>query len=194
MEHLSEQISIAILAGGRSLRMGRDKARLVIDGVTLLERTARIGIAADLNVRIIGRNRPPDWTVEGATFGTDLTPDNGPLGGLLTALRDAKGTAVLLLACDMPRLTTEAVRWIVNVSLDASGPDGLIAEHNGRFEPLFSVYTPHSIPLVEARLASRHLSMSGMVETGHFGKVAVPDWVGDQLHNLNTPQDLIALI
>ncbi|NID05160.1 molybdenum cofactor guanylyltransferase [Luteibacter jiangsuensis] len=85
-----------ILAGGRSSRMGEDKAMLRIDGETLLERTSRI-------LREAGAQRV---AISGARAGgiEDLWPDTGPVGGMASAMRELPDGEWLVVPVDMPRL------------------------------------------------------------------------------------------
>jgi len=183
-------LTVTILAGGKSRRMGRDKARLEIDGLPLLERTAAAAQAAGLPVLVVGRARPLDWTSKDVDFAEDTLPGRGPLGGLHTALTRANGP-VLALACDLPRLTAEALRWLeLESQSERGGEMGLIVVNSGRWEPLFSVYTPACLPLIEERMRDGRLSLHGLIEAGDFGLAEAPSWVEPLLLNVNTPEEL----
>jgi len=185
------QMTVAILAGGESRRMGTDKAALEVGGMTLLEHTARAAYAAHPAVFVVGRPKPRDWRVDFVEFVTDAEPGLGPLGGLNTALQYVH-TPVLALACDLPLLTTEAVHWL-RVQYAHSSAQGVIVSHGGRLEPLFSIYLPSCLPLIQSRLAEGRRSLHGLIEAGDFGRADAPDWVAAQLVNVNTPEDLARL-
>ena len=182
-------MTVGILAGGQSLRMGTDKARLEVDGTPLLERLAREALSAGFPVLIVGRARPADWPLDGGAFAPDIAPGRGPLGGLETALR-LTPFPILALACDLPLLTGDAIRWLADCTDEHMGPHGLAVRQGGRWEPLFSVYAPTCLPLIEDRLSVGRLSLHGLFESGDFGTVDAPDWVAAQLVNVNTPDDL----
>ena len=78
--------TLAILAGGASRRMGRDKATLDAGDGPLLERSARLGLELGLPVLVVGRERPTNWPLPTVRFVADRMPGQGPLGGLVTAL------------------------------------------------------------------------------------------------------------
>ncbi len=179
---------VAILAGGQSRRMGTDKAYLDVDGTPLLERAARLALTSGFATLVVGRARPADWLLDGVDFVEDALPGRGPLGGLETALRLGP-TPVLALACDMPLLTPDALRWLTDESALRRGEHGLAVRNSGRWEPLFSVYSPACLALVEARLAAGRLSLHGLIEAGNFALADAPDWVASQLVNVNTPAD-----
>ena len=170
--------------------MGRDKANLEVDGLPLLERTARVALSAGLPVLIVGRLQPADWPLDGVQFVEDAQTGRGPLGGLHRALTKAKGP-VLLIACDMPRLSTDALRWLLAEGQSArAGEHGLITINSGRWEPLFSIYTPNCLSLIEERMQQGRLSLHGLIEAGDFRYSAAPDWLEPLLLNINTPEEL----
>ena len=169
--------------------MGTDKARLEIDGLPLLESTADAVLSADLPVLVVGRVRPADWPFSAVIFAEDALPGRGPLGGLHTALTLANGP-VLALACDMPRLSADALRWLASQVSERTGKHGLVTVNSGQWEPLFSCYTSACLPQIETRLAEGRLSLHGLIEAGDFAKAEAPDWLRPQLLNINTPEDL----
>lgn len=186
-------MTVAILAGGQSRRLGTDKAVVEFGGMTLLERAARTALAAGLPVLVAGRSCPDIWPLPTVDFVPDAIPNRGPLGGLQAALFHA-ACPVLALACDMPLLTPDALRWLSTQSAAHSGEHGLAVLNNAQWEPLFSVYTPTCLPLVETRLAAGRLSLHGLIEAGNFGRADAPEWVTTQLVNINTPEELAELL
>src|SRR6478752_8950408 len=97
---VGEEVAGFVLAGGKSTRMGRDKALLPWGEGTLVEHVAEVVRSGVGNVTVIGRDV------------ADLIPDQGPLGGLLTALAGMKADWALMVAVDMPNLTPEVVRGL----------------------------------------------------------------------------------
>jgi molybdopterin-guanine dinucleotide biosynthesis protein A len=179
-------LTAVVLAGGQSRRMGRDKARIIIAGEPLLERTVRVAAAAGLPVIVVGRQRPPDYCGLDVPFFEDQVPGAGPLGGLLTALR-MTGTSVLLLACDLPRLSAEAVRWLAG---ETPGPCGLAVMNGAQVEPLFSIYTPACAAAAAAHLAAGKRSLRGLIAALDLARSEAPPWVAPCLRGANTPQEL----
>ena len=181
-------LTIAILAGGQSRRMGTDKAALEIGGVSLLERTARLALAVNPSVLVVGRACPNNWSLANVVFLEDAQADLGPAGGLATALRQAQ-TSVLALACDLPLLTEDALRWLIAEAKAQFAPSGLVTVNGGQQEPLFSVYHLESLPLIEAGLAADRRSLRGVIKAGAFAFTDAPEWVAAQLANVNTPEE-----
>ena len=199
---LAYKKSVAVLAGGQSRRMGRDKAQLRWGEASWLEHTARVAIEVASNVAVVGRSRPSDWPLKDTIFLNDAVPDSGPIGGLLSALRWQKeldeDCGVLALACDTPQLNSGAIEWIFDQASQRPLQDGLIVRNGGRLEPLFSIYTVSCLPLLEQRLGSSEyskgrFSIRVFIESANFQYVDAPDTITSMLHNFNTPEDVKAL-
>jgi molybdopterin-guanine dinucleotide biosynthesis protein A len=180
-------MALAILAGGASSRMGRDKALLADGRGPLLERLAGLGRARGLPVLVIGHARPAGWRDSAVRFLPDAEPGQGPLGGLATAL--AHAPLVLLLACDLPRLDDRALGWLLDEI--ATGPlgDGVVVTHAAGLEPLFAVYAERCRPRLAEALARGERALHRFIAGGDFRLVTAPDWLVAQLANANTPED-----
>ena len=104
-----------VLNGGRSERMGTNKANLLLDGKTLLELSAlKLKEASASSILIVGNALIEEFEIE-ATVIKDRWPNEGPLGGILTALQFLQGTdlPVVIVACDFPELDTEEITNLV---------------------------------------------------------------------------------
>ncbi|MBN8731227.1 MAG: molybdenum cofactor guanylyltransferase [Acidobacteria bacterium] len=142
-----------VLAGGLSLRMGRDKALLEWDGATLLRR------AYDLLVSVCGAATVVGPAERYASLNLPLIADLrggcGPLGGLEAALTDCVGKAewAFMVACDMPALDASALEQLVEQSRLHSGSQAILPlSPSGREEPLCALYRPEALPVVRKQL------------------------------------------
>lgn len=188
----THKIAVAILAGGQSRRMGNDKALLPWKGVSLLEHGCRTALETSNRVLVVGRERPADFPLEEITFLPDEAPDLGPLGGLKTALSWAQKedfSAVLTIACDLPLLTSGALKWLQDSTDFDALEDGLIVYSGQQLEPLFSFYNVSCLPLVERQLAKNKRSLHTLVTTGNFQFIDAPPEIAHQLMNANSPED-----
>ncbi len=167
------ELTAAILAGGKSRRLGRDKALMRVGSRTLLEIVAEIALESLASVWVVGRQKPVGWSLEPVAFLPDDQPDQGPMGGLATALRNIH-TPLLLLGCDMPALQVETTRWLVDIDRETAARDGLISINNNRMEPLFSIYRPTVLPTVERCLDQGRYSLLAVIDDGEFGRASVP--------------------
>ena len=165
--------------------MGRDKAEIEWRGETLLARTARIAQEVGCPVIVVGRERPDAWTAKAVRFLPDAFPGQGPLGGLATALQAAE-SSVLLLACDMPSLTPEALAWLMR---QEPGKHGSAVRHSDHWEPLFSIYTFEVLSLIQKRLTEGKRSLQSLIDAGEFQTVIAPPEVAEALVNVNTPEE-----
>jgi molybdopterin-guanine dinucleotide biosynthesis protein A len=185
IENAANHISIAILAGGRSRRMGRDKASLDLGGETWLERIIDAALEVSRSVVVVGRHGARDdiaWL-------QDEEPGLGPLGGLRTALAHL-GRPVLLVGCDMPRVNADALGWLLDISEKSGAELGVATRRDGQIEPLFSVYRPAALERIDARMAAGRLSLRRLIDEGGFEIVEPSPAVRERLLNINTPEEL----
>ncbi|MDZ4774957.1 MAG: molybdenum cofactor guanylyltransferase, partial [Planctomycetota bacterium] len=105
-----------MLCGGRSSRMGSDKAGLAIDGQSFLERALHVLDAVVTDVRI-ACGPTPRYLEYGRELVLDRAGDLGPLGGLEAALFSTRAEFVLALACDMPRVDSALLAELVDVAI-----------------------------------------------------------------------------
>jgi molybdenum cofactor guanylyltransferase len=184
----ASDLTIAIMAGGRSRRMGRDKALIPVGGVPMLERVARAALGTGLPVIVIGRERPADWPFDEVAFHLDRYPDTGPLGGLATALQ-VSGTSVLMLACDMPLVTTDAIGWLIKQGGMADGY-GVVPSSGGRLEPLFAIYRISVLPRVASMFEQEIYALKGLINAVRFCQVEWPAWVQGECINVNDAREV----
>jgi molybdopterin-guanine dinucleotide biosynthesis protein A len=184
-----------VLAGGRSTRMGRDKASLPFRGETLLARVLRAVRPEVSEVVVVARPRQalpdlprlPDLVVRVAH---DETPDLGPLGGLVAGLRALEAPVAYASSCDVPALSPAFVRAV----LDAMGEaDVAMAEAQGRLHPLAAAYRRSVLPHVEALLSAGRRRPVDLLE--RVPHVRIPEAVLRavdpdlaSLDNVNTPE------
>jgi len=148
-----------ILAGGKSLRFGRNKALEKIAGMTLVERvithlkpiTGRIVLVTD------GDNGRFS-EIKSVEAITDIYPARGPLGGIYTGLSASNTVANIVVACDMPFINTALLSRMVGI---APGFDAVIPRWpNNQIEPLHGIYSGSCIPVMKKRLENNQLSIS----------------------------------
>jgi molybdopterin-guanine dinucleotide biosynthesis protein A len=174
-----------VLVGGKSSRMGRDKALLPYRGRTLVEHiAATVGEAAG-SVTLVG---PPDrYAPLGFPVVADAVADCGPLGGILTVLTVTGAEWNLIVACDMPSLTAGFLDSLL-LAAEESGGDCLIpASPSGQLEPLCAVY--HRNCLSAVRQAIQHNQRKVTDALAGVRAVQRPVSQTAWFENLNTPQD-----
>ncbi len=184
----------ALLAGGRSSRLGRDKAFLEWRGGALYAvQLRRLSALAPGRLWLSTRaGQPFPEVLAGVSRIVDDPPDLGPIGGLRSVLAASRAERVLVLAVDLPRMETDYL-----ASLLAQG--GGVAPRSDRgWEPLAAVYPREAmLALVEEALASGRRRLQDLLDEAEVRGIvrAVPVADGDAalFANLNTPEDLAAL-
>jgi molybdopterin-guanine dinucleotide biosynthesis protein A len=142
--------SAVILAGGKSSRMGRDKAWLDVGGRSLLAR--QVELAGTLGARevFVSGRADVDYTALGYQVLLDRFPGAGPLAGIEAALAAATSPLVLVLAVDMPHMSVDVLRQLVGQCAETTGAIPRVA---GEIEPLAAVYPKSALPLVTELLS-----------------------------------------
>jgi len=165
--------------GGRSSRMGCDKARLPYRGEALADWVARAVEAAAGSVTLVGN---ADW---GGI--PDLYPGEGPLGGILTALRHTAADWNLIVACDMPEVSAEFLGTLL-AAAENSGADALVPRGpSGQVEPLCAVYHKRAGVLMESRFAGGARKVTAALVG--VATVWFPVAELKPFQNVNTPED-----
>jgi molybdopterin-guanine dinucleotide biosynthesis protein A len=134
----NDQLTLIIQAGGKSLRMGYDKALKNFLGEPLVQRLVRRFQPLGQEIAIIAR-RPLDYAFLNLPIYTDVQPDVGALGGLLTAMTVAHTPFAAVIACDMPFANAEMLldEWRLIRENDF---DVVIPDHDKRLQPFHAVY------------------------------------------------------
>lgn len=194
-----------VLVGGRSRRMGRDKALMPWQGRTLLNRAVGVLQSCFERVAVIGPARA-GYDESGVEVLADFRPGLGPLGGIHTALVRAAGLDVFVLACDLPQVEPDLVRWIVEDGDEATalkrpiqkGSFARVVRDRQGPQPLCGLYSAGCLATVEEALDLGHLSVRDLlntIETTYLDLVSAPDGVRCEiLANLNSPQELSELV
>lgn len=180
-----------VLAGGRSSRMGRDKATLVLGGRTLARRAADLLGRVCREVVVADRGR---GVVPGVPSVED-GPGAGPAAGLLGAARTAPGRPLLALACDLPRVPAPLLAELVEAAR-RTGADLVLPRSPRGPEPLAAVYGPGALAALEERVATGAYDLFGLLERGDLVVATLEgealERFGDPaviFRNVNTPDD-----
>ncbi|MBM6926536.1 molybdenum cofactor guanylyltransferase [Pseudoflavonifractor phocaeensis] len=179
-----------ILAGGRSSRMGRDKAVLELEGRSFLERLVRRYETAFDRVYVSSPRRGT-YTLPGAEELPDLRPGRGPLAGLEAAFLSTAAETVFLTAVDLP-FGDPALALHLTAELGEADAC-LIRRTDGEPEPLFAVYRRTCLPDLQACLEEGRGAMKALLDRLSCRMVeesALEGWDLDHiLQNVNTPED-----
>lgn len=182
-----------VLAGGRSTRMGEDKARLVVEGVPLWKRQARLLKEADVQAVVVSGSISGPWAESGLRVVQDDLPGIGPVAGIFSALRELLADFIVVVGVDMPRMDAGFLAALLQQAIRQGV--GVVPRVTGRWEPLAAVYTRSVLPLLEERIRLEKFSLQEFIdEAVSFGFLAgfqcSGENAGDRFLNLNTQDDL----
>ena len=175
-----------VLVGGRSRRMGSDKALLSWGAGTLLQHVAaEVGAAAG-SVTLVGD--PGKYSYFGFPVIGDRTPGNGPLGGVVAALHACPEDWALIVACDMPNINTAFLTGLIEAAAGLTQFDCVAPETESGPEPLCALYHRRALPPLDSLLERKALKMQDAVR--HLRTRFLPVIGSAWFRNLNTPEDL----
>ncbi|GAB4168487.1 MAG: bifunctional molybdenum cofactor guanylyltransferase MobA/molybdopterin-guanine dinucleotide biosynthesis adaptor protein MobB [Geothermobacteraceae bacterium] len=184
-------VSGALLAGGKSRRMGRDKALMTVFGEPLYRRNLKALQTLCAQVFIAGDR--PDLATEDCPAFADVHPGSS-LAGLETALAHAEHDVVLVLPCDLPFPSPELLRTLLEALGDA---DAVIPRHEGGDEPLIACYRRSLLPLVREQLTTGKFRLTDLLARLHV-RYLTEDELGPcwrrALVNLNRPTEMEHLV
>ena len=150
-----------ILAGGKSLRFGEDKALAFWEGKTFLERAVhRIRELALEPVVVTNCSR--DYSFLNCRVVSDIFPDKGPLGGLFTAVHLFPTHRLLVLTCDMPSVSADLLRKLIETHLSRN----ILTVYSDRgrgIYPFPGIYEPSIRNWLKLRLEMGILSMTDLI-------------------------------
>lgn len=179
-----------ILVGGGSARMGTPKHLLVHGGTTFLETVATALESSVQEVVLLGSGSIPA-SREHLPRVTDPPELDGPIAGMLAALRWAPGCAWIFAACDLPRLAPAAVRWLVEQR--TPGRWAVLPDCGRGLEPLLALYEPQARGPLEALAASGQRAPRLIATHKKVAVVEPPADLCECWRNINTLDDLAAL-
>jgi molybdopterin-guanine dinucleotide biosynthesis protein A len=183
--------STIILAGGRSSRMGANKALVLFRGKPLIQYA--IDLACSFSTDILISSNTGDLGDLGFPVVNDIFTVKAPLAGVHAGLKSSRSDWNLVLTCDMPNVTKGMVDRLL-AALD----DNLrvvIPHHNGFFEPLCGFYHRGLIPLIERNFLAGKLSMLDLPGSAPHRFISTadlpPEEISFQFRNVNEKNDLM---
>ncbi|MBI2851780.1 MAG: molybdenum cofactor guanylyltransferase [Chloroflexi bacterium] len=158
------EVTAIILAGGKSARLGRNKAIETILGKSLIQHVVdRLRPVAEQILIIISAERPELPSLPGTETLIDVFPGKGPLAGIYTGLLAARHPRSITVACDMPFLNAHLINYLISLSPDFDAVVPSLSQ--GTVEPLQAVYSKACIDRIRTQLESRHLEIHSFFPT-----------------------------
>jgi molybdenum cofactor guanylyltransferase len=191
-----DDVTVFVLTGGKSERMGSDKALLrLASGETLLERALAVGASVARETRIVGSREKYATYAWAGEIVEDLYPGQGPLAGIHAALRVSTTEWNVVMAVDMPLVSGELLAWVIAKAKDSGAVVTVPRVTGGRYETLCGVYRKEFGAVAETALREARNKIDPL-----YGQVKMrvlePDEMaaagfGPELfENCNTKEDL----
>ena len=187
----SSKISAALLTGGESRRMGRDKATIEFRGKPLWQ--SQLATLRDLRPFeiLVTARTDPDWRPDDAIFVADQPPSRGPLSGLAATMRTMRSTHLLALAIDLPLMTA---KYLHSLCGQIAKGRGIVPIIRGRAEPLAAIYPIEArADFATALTGTDHSLQSVVTRLAQSGKVSLLTVAKEEeqlFRNLTSPADL----
>lgn len=186
-QHIYSNVTGILLAGGKSRRMGMDKARLEIDGEMLFVRSLSLLQRYFPTVLIAGDR--PDLAQPGVRILPDIYPGSA-LGGLYTGLQAAQTDWIFVAPCDMPYPDDRLAKLLLD---QRNGFDAVVPRTPNGYEPVFAVYHRNCLPHMEEMLRNnqpRIYDFYQLISIRYLDWHQMPDGWERALLNLNHPEQL----
>jgi molybdenum cofactor guanylyltransferase len=185
------QVGGFVLAGGKSSRMGRDKALLEINGSSLIARAARLLQSVTGTPTIIASTTL--YSSLGLPLVADDWPSCGPLGGIATVLRASDSAWNLIIACDLPYLTKPWLDFLIELALKSKA-DAVVPRSEGGAEPLCAMYHKNAEHRIRAAVEGGVRKVTDALASIRVEYVEPREWKafasdGLLFKNVNSPAD-----
>jgi molybdopterin-guanine dinucleotide biosynthesis protein A len=188
-------ISCIVLAGGKGLRLGRDKALEIVGDKSLLQRVVSNLSLFNRDIIIVtavGQSLSQLVNYSKSRIVPDAYPGKGALGGICTGLTASDSFYNLVVACDMPFLNHDLLRYLIQLSPSF---DVVVPRLGDMVEPLHAVYSKNCLASAESLLKQGNLSITKLftlVRVRYVGAEEIDRFDPKHLSffNINTEADL----
>ncbi|MBI3753988.1 MAG: molybdenum cofactor guanylyltransferase [Deltaproteobacteria bacterium] len=184
-----------ILAGGKSSRMGFNKAFIDIGGERIIDRTIKLFKRLFEEI-ILVTNNPAEYEEMDILTAADIVKDAGSLGGIYTGLFHASYEYSFIAACDMPFLNKAVILKMMGIS---DGCQAVVPFVLGRYHPLHAVYSKKCIKPVEEMIKNNDLRIANLFQKIKIKRLEEKDGpsleqILSSVDNINTKEDLDRVI
>ena len=187
-------VTAFVLTGGKSERMGQDKATMrLASGRTLLENALAVAGTVAGQVGIVGPRHKYDSYTWAGELVEDVFVNHGPLGGIHAALATTTTEWNIVLAVDLPRITAALLEWTLKLARDA-GSEVTVASVGGGLQPLCGVYRKSFRERAEKALTDGHNKVDACFDRGSLRilteqEVRAAGFSPEMFVNVNTPEE-----
>jgi molybdopterin-guanine dinucleotide biosynthesis protein A len=190
MVHECMEVSCAILAGGKSSRMGSDKATTPLARRPMIRHVYDVARKVFADIVVVSSLHEAIEDME-ATFIPDALPVRGSLTGIVTALLHARTPYVFILGCDMPFLSEEVLRYVI---AQIDGEDVIVPKTRDGLQLMHAVYNRSCLPTMLSRVEQGEMRVRDVLSSFKVKIIEADEFVTDSgvsvFTNVNTSEDL----
>ena len=190
------KLTVAIMAGGKSSRMGADKAFVPLLGRPMIEHVIQHVSDLGQNETILITNRPADYAHLKLPMYGDVLPEKGSLGGIYTAVHYSTSPYTLVVACDMPFVNSELLRYMIGLIDETNDRyDVIVPRVDGYPEGLHAIYGKGCLTPIREQLDRQELKVIGFYPQVRVRYLDEPEYVSidpkkRSFQNINTPEEI----
>jgi molybdenum cofactor guanylyltransferase len=187
------KVSGIVLAGGKSSRMGTDKASLMYHGKTLIQNA--LDILSPFCTEILISSNGHEHDALGYAVVADEIPDIGTIGGIYSCLKQIHHDVCVTLPCDTPFVNTGLLLFLLDNCDGYKATFPRSAE--GLIEPLVALYTKNALSGIEEALTVGDYKVQNLVSRLHGNVIDIHSglnfYTPDLFRNVNTPDDYFSI-
>lgn len=184
-----KMLTTYIIIGGKSSRMGMDKAGLVLGADTFLNRIIKAVTPLQSPVKLVSS------LLQHQNMGYPIIPDlkkeKGPVAAISSALSETDTPLNLILSCDVPLLQYNTLEWLLKQH--NSNYEATIICSNGKKMPLVGIYNKSCFAVFNDHLIKNQLKLMRVLEDLNVNYIEIPEMWKHQILNINTPEQLKAI-
>jgi len=187
-----KELTIVILAGGQSTRMGTDKGLLAFNNSNFGAQL--ILLATNLTSKVIvsvGKHNEELYKKTGVITVLDEVDAKGPMGGIVSVFPNIETDWLLVISVDTPLVTVEMIAELWN---SKTGYDSVVYSTDNRIHPLVGLYNTSTKPLWENAFKSNKLKVTALVNQFNLKVIEANSETNENLKNINTPKEYEELI
>ena len=184
-DQLDKNLTVIILAGGKSSRMGQDKGLMFYDGQPMIQYVIEIAEQLTKNILIVSNN--DDYNQFNYPVLPDIIQDKGPLAGVVTGLESSITDLNLILTCDAPFITVAFLSWL---KTKIEQFDVVIPQYENRIYPLTGYYKRKTFAVLKAELDQNNLRIKSAIESLNVQFVDADHFNQQNFRNINAVEDL----
>jgi molybdopterin-guanine dinucleotide biosynthesis protein A len=183
-----------ILSGGQSIRMGKNKAFVEIDGIPIIQRIHNLFEKLFQEIIIVANQKEPFKNISSKIY-SDLIPKRGVLGGLYTGLFFSSFQYSFCVACDMPFLKESVIEYLIK---RIQNDDVIVPRTKDGLQPLHAIYSkmclgPIKHIIEEGKYKILDLYPMVKVKIIEEGELTLLDPTNESFVNVNTPEELLSI-